>query len=198
METLQKIQCELKAPKNLKNNFGGFNYRNVEAILESVKPLLKKHEATLIISDDIMQVGDRFYIKATATLTDKDGKSFSTSAFAREGLVKKGMDEAQITGSASSYARKYALGGLFLLDDNKDIDSLEVENNAIDTKQECRKLAGQVFNTLLQAGLKDEHIKEFMSANGYKSTDLETMRALMADKQKMINDARAFMQVALG
>lgn len=197
METLQKIQCELKAPKNLKNNFGGFNYRNVEAILEAVKPLLKKHGAVITISDDILQVGDRFYIKATATITDKDGKSFSTSALAREALVKKGMDEAQITGSASSYARKYALGGLFLLDDNKDIDSIE-NNNAEDTKQECRKLAGQVFNTLLQVGLKDEDIKEFMSANGYKSTDLETMRALMADKQKMINDAQAFMQVTLG
>lgn len=197
METLQKIQCELKAPKNLKNNFGGFNYRNVEAILEAVKPLLKKHGAVITISDDILQVGDRFYIKATATITDKDGKSFSTSAFAREALTKKGMDEAQITGSASSYARKYALGGLFLLDDNKDIDSIE-NNNVEDTKQECRKLASQVFNTLLQVGLKDENIKEFMSSNGYKSTDIETMRALMANKQKMINDAQAFMQLALG
>lgn len=198
MQTLQKIQCELKAPKNLKNNFGGFNYRNVENILEAVKPLLKKHEAILTISDDILQVGDRFYIKATATITDKDAKSISVSALARESLTKKGMDDAQITGSASSYARKYALGGLFLLDDNKDIDS--EDNTKIDyeaDKVECKKLASQVLNTLLQIGLKGEDITEFMSANGYKSTDLETMRRLISNKQKMIDDAQAFMNIAL-
>lgn len=125
MEELQKIQAELKAPKGLYNKFGGYAYRSCENILEAVKPLLKKYGCTLVISDDMMMLGDRFYVKATATFENKEGKSITTTAFAREELTKKGMDASQITGSASSYARKYALNGLFCIDDTKDADTMD-------------------------------------------------------------------------
>ena len=116
---LIKIQQELKAPKNQKNSFGGYVYRSCEDILEAVKPLLG--DSLLTLSDDIVEVGGWIYVKATATFTDGT-KSISVTAFARETETKKGMDASQITGSASSYARKYALNGLFLIDDTKDAD----------------------------------------------------------------------------
>ena len=122
MITLTKIQSELKAPKNLTNKFGGYSYRSCEGILESVKPILAKYEATLIISDDIVSVGERVYVKATASLKCKEGEA-TVTAFARESLSKKGMDDSQITGSTSSYARKYALNGLFLIEDSPDADA---------------------------------------------------------------------------
>ena len=119
---LQLIQSELKAPKGQRNNFGNYNYRSAEDILEAVKPLLKKHNCALVINDDIVEVADRVYVKATAMLAIANTPFASATAFAREALVKKGMDEAQITGSASSYARKYALNGLLAIDDTKDAD----------------------------------------------------------------------------
>lgn len=121
MENLLTIQTELKAPKNQYNNFGKYKYRNAEDILEAVKPLLKAYKCTLIISDDIVSVGDRIYVKSTCTLSNGE-KEIKTTAFARETLSQKGMNDAQITGSASSYARKYALNGMFLIDDTKDDD----------------------------------------------------------------------------
>lgn len=124
MEELMKIQQELKAPKNLENKFGGYRYRSAEGILEAVKPLLGKYKCVLTISDDVVAVGNRIYIKATATLTNKDGKTISTTAFARESESKKGMDDSQLSGSCSSYSRKYALNGLFAIDDTKDADAL--------------------------------------------------------------------------
>ena len=124
MEALKKIQQELKAPKSQRNNFGNYNYRSCEDILEAVKPLLAKHNAMLTLEDELVQVGERYYIKATATFTD--GKEpITATAFAREAETKKGMDDSQITGTASSYARKYALNGLFLIDDTKDADTDE-------------------------------------------------------------------------
>ena len=117
------IQSRLNAPKNQKNSFGGYMYRSCEDILEAVKPLLKETNCTLTITDEISQVADRIYVKATATLKTPSGEVFTTSAFAREPLSKKGADESQITGAASSYARKYALNGLFCIDDNKDADA---------------------------------------------------------------------------
>jgi len=121
MKKLIEIQNELKAPKSQRNNFGKYNYRNAEDILESVKPLLLKHECTLFISDEIIQVSDRIYIKANCNFSDGE-KNIVVSAMARESENKKGMDASQITGSSSSYARKYALNGLFLIDDTKDAD----------------------------------------------------------------------------
>ena len=122
-QILNKVQQELKAPKSQRNNFGNYNYRNAEDILEAVKPLLG--EAILVLNDEIELIGDRFYVKATAEIHLAD-KYFRASAYARESLDKKGMDSAQITGAASSYARKYALNGLFCIDDTKDSDSTNV------------------------------------------------------------------------
>lgn len=129
MEALSKIQSELVAPKDLYNKFGNYYYRSAESILEAVKPLLAKHNAQLTVSDEVVVVGDRVYVKATATLTD--GKeTVSVTAFAREPSEKKGMDSSQITGATSSYARKYALNGLFLIDDSKDADTEESKNES--------------------------------------------------------------------
>ena len=121
---LVSVQFELKAPKGQRNNFGNYNYRSCEDILEAVKPLLDKYNVALTIRDEIVLIGDRFYVKATATLIDADtGETVEASAFAREGADKKGMDVSQLTGATSSYARKYALNGLFAIDDNKDADA---------------------------------------------------------------------------
>lgn len=123
--TLLQIQVELKAPKNQYNRFGKYNYRSTEDILSAVKPLLAKYGDDLDLSDEPVLIGEWHYIKATATFTDKDQKKTIVTGYAREAERKKGMDESQITGTASSYARKYALNGLFLIDDTKDADSSE-------------------------------------------------------------------------
>ena len=121
-----RIQTELKAPKNLYNSFGKYKYRNAEGICEAVKPFLQKEKCALTLKDEIVEVGGRIYVKAIATLLDcESNECFETAAYARESLEKKGMDDSQITGTASSYARKYALNGLFLLDDTKDADTDE-------------------------------------------------------------------------
>lgn len=119
---LQRIQMELKAPKNQYNSFGKYKYRSQEDILEAVKPILAKYGVALTLSDEVVQVGERIYIKATASLFAGDD-SIKVTAYAREPADKKGMDEAQITGTASSYARKYALNGLFAIDDTEDSDA---------------------------------------------------------------------------
>ncbi|MFA5401772.1 MAG: ERF family protein [Dehalococcoidia bacterium] len=120
---LLAIQAELRVPKGQMNAFGGYKYRSCEDILEAVKPLLKKHGLELTLPDEIINLGTRYYVKATAVLTDGGKIIASVPAYAREEDIKKGMDAAQITGSASSYARKYALNGLFLIDDTKDPDA---------------------------------------------------------------------------
>ena len=127
MEALKKIQQELKAPKSQRNSFGNYNYRSCEDILEAVKPLLAKEDATLLLTDELVQIGDRYYVKATAKFICGvlSSNTVEVSAFAREAETKKGMDDSQITGTASSYARKYALNGLFLIDDTKDADTDE-------------------------------------------------------------------------
>lgn len=117
-----KIQSELKAPKNQVNSFGKYKYRSCEDIVEAVKPLLAKHGLYMNISDDIVEVGGKNYIKATATIYDGEN-SISASAVARESVDKKGMDDAQISGATGSYSRKYALNGLFGIDDTKDADA---------------------------------------------------------------------------
>lgn len=127
---LNVIQSELKAPKGQYNKFGDYNYRSCEDILEAVKPLLKESGLILLIKDEIVHLGDRYYVKATCTLYDEEGHSLSTEALARETEAKKKMDESQITGAASSYARKYALNGLFAIDDNKDADTQDNRNTS--------------------------------------------------------------------
>lgn len=139
---LNEIQKALKAPKNQYNSFGKYKYRNCEDILEAVKPLLG--DSTLYISDEIVEIGGRVYVKATATFND--GKEvIKVSAFARESEIKKGMDDSQITGATSSYARKYALNGLFLIDDTKDADTMDNSKEdkkvvKLATKEQVEKL----------------------------------------------------------
>lgn len=123
MKELITIQSELKAPKSQFNRFGGYKYRKAEDILEAVKPLLNKQKCTLTITDDIVMVGNRIYVKATATIKNEKGEFETTTGWAREEETKKGMDGSQITGASSSYARKYALNGLFAIDDNADSDT---------------------------------------------------------------------------
>lgn len=123
MKELITIQSELKAPKTQVNNFGGYKYRKAEDILEAVKPLLAKQKCTLTITDDIVMVGNRIYVKATATIKNEKGEVETSTGWAREEETKKGMDASQITGASSSYARKYALNGLLAIDDNADSDT---------------------------------------------------------------------------
>lgn len=142
---LGAIQTQLKAPKGQYNSFGKYKYRSCEDILEAVKPLLSKNDCFLKLSDEIVLVGERFYIKATATLQDEEG-CISTTAYAREEKEKKGMDGSQITGTASSYARKYALNGLFCIDDTKDADT---DEHTTQTRSNTPKTANKAQVTTL-------------------------------------------------
>lgn len=135
MKKLVELQLKLKAPKNQFNKFGEYKYRSCEDIVEAVKPIAAELGLYLTLSDDIVLVGDRYYIKATATITDTEsGSSVQTTAFARETAEKKKMDDSQITGTASSYARKYALNGLLMIDDTKDADTGEYTEQQYTTK----------------------------------------------------------------
>ena len=144
---LMAVQAELKAPKGQHNSFGKYDYRSAEDIIEAVKPLLKENGLFLTMSDDIVQIGDRYYVKATVSVTDiVTGESVQTSALAREAAQKKGMDESQVTGTASSYARKYALNGLFAIDDTKDADTDQYKQQ---TNQTAQNGAGRVQEDLM-------------------------------------------------
>lgn len=134
-DKLLAVQKELKAPKNQYNKFGNFYYRSCEDILEGLKPVLDKVNATLYLTDSIELIGERYYVKATVTFLDNEtDETISNSAYARENEDKKGMDSAQVTGATSSYARKYALNGLFLIDDTKDVDTDEYQNQQRNAK----------------------------------------------------------------
>ena len=141
MKELIAIQSELKAPKSQFNKFGGYKYRKAEDILEAVKPLLNKQKCTLTITDDIVMVGNRIYVKATATIKNEKGECETTNGWAREEETKKGMDGSQITGASSSYARKYALNGLFAIDDNADSDT--TNDGQQQTQQQAQTQAQQ-------------------------------------------------------
>jgi hypothetical protein len=132
-DKLKQVVAELNVPKNRYNTFGQYKYRSLEDILEAVKPLLEKHGLLLTINDEIVQVGDRYYVKATSTISDGNDE-LSVSAYAREPENKKGMDHAQLTGATSSYSRKYSLAGCFLLDDNVDPDTNEAHQMANNAK----------------------------------------------------------------
>lgn len=146
-EKLVIIQTELDAPKNMFNKFGNYNYRNCEGILNALKPFLKEYKLTLTIHDNVEMIGTRYYIQATVTLSDDKGYPVKVIAYAREDETKKGMDSSQITGSASSYARKYALNGLFAIDDVKDADD-DKQHDEVPTKvsEPTLKFLQQVFS----------------------------------------------------
>lgn len=152
------IQSMLKAPKGQYNSFGKYNYRSCEDILEGVKPLLSEQELILTIEDSIEMIGDRYYVKATATLSDGTN-SISTSAYARESLDKKGMDASQVTGATSSYARKYALNGLLCIDDTKDADTM---NNAKQDTQETVYNWNTLKARATQGGISETDLKHYL------------------------------------
>lgn len=164
MEELIKIQTELKAPKNLYNSFGKYKYRNAEGIMEAVKPLLKKYNCYLTLCDDIHMIGERYYLRATATIINKDGKSVVVTALAREDESKKGLDGAQLTGSTSSYARKYALNGLFLIDDTKDADTDEYKVESDAKAKKAAKPSGGIAASALEIAIAECNAATSMEA----------------------------------
>lgn len=171
---LIEVQEELKAPKGQYNNFGRYNYRSAEDILEAVKPLLHKQGLLQVITDDVISVGERIYIKATASIYDSvSSETISNSAFARESETKKGMDDSQITGTASSYARKYALNGLYAIDDTKDADSNEY--NAQKQAYSASNARSQPSSPLIQKPTKNELLKLFneVKTNGIDEATLK-------------------------
>ena len=166
---LLNVQSELKAPKSQYNSFGKYKYRSCEDILEALKPILNKNKATVIISDDILFVEGRHYIKATVKFIDtENGEMVENSALAREDEVKKGMDSSQITGSVSSYARKYALNGMFAIDDTKDSDSTNTHGVEPEQSKSTSKLSAKQVGRLLaiglKAGIKEPEIKKVIKA----------------------------------
>lgn len=163
---LNYIQSNLKAPKGQYNSFGKYNYRSCEDILEGVKPHLQETKTCLVISDEIVTIGEHNYIKATATLYSADGGAVANSAFAKEPLEKKGMDPSQITGATSSYARKYALNGLFCIDDTKDADT-DAYTATTQTKAKSKAKAPET-NTIREKRIKEEYLKSITQQMGIK------------------------------
>lgn len=176
-EKLKIIQTKLKAPKSQYNKFGNYNYRSLEDITEAVKPLLDEVGATLIISDEIVLIGDRYYVKATATLYDVgSNENISVTAFARESEIKKGMDDSQITGATSSYARKYALNGLFAIDDTKDTDTEEyqIKEQKDKQKQEKTNSANNTGAKIVQT--QADEIRTLAEIKRVRITDIENKK----------------------
>lgn len=200
LEHLAAVQAELKAPKDQYNSFGKYKYRSAEGILEAVKPIVKKHGCVLWISDEMVEIGGRVYVKATAyfALTDIDGlaTAIAVSAFAREPESKAGMDASQITGAASSYARKYALNGLFAIDDTKDADALNTSPEytkpapAPATKKDCPE---ETWWKLVKMEVEGVKSKSGLSGLQYlqaKYRTDETILAKFAGDVQMARDAR--------
>ena len=177
---LCRVQAALKAPKNQRNNFGNYNYRSCEDILEAVKPLLAQEGLVLTITDSIEMIGNRYYVKATATVTDGEN-SISATAYAREADSRKGMDDAQVTGSSSSYSRKYALNGLFCIDDTKDADTMD--NTASTPKAAPKKkpdkaaLLKQIAEGAKKHSISAEDMKLIMKRQYNKESSKELTEA---------------------
>lgn len=185
METLQKlltVQTKLKAPKSQRNNFGGYNYRNCEDILEAVKPLLAEVKATIIVGDELVMIGDRYYVKATAKFVDCETKEvIENTGFAREEETKKGMDGSQITGASSSYARKYALNGLLAIDDTKDSDT----TNKGEPKDEPKATPEQV-DYIRKLGTKIENVLERYHISKLEELSKKDAEFVIKSKEKQL------------
>ena len=184
-EKLLAVQNELKAPKDKRNNFGGYNYRSCEGILEAVKPLLQEQGLMLTIKDEVVNIGDRYYVKATVLLDDiSSNGEIAITALAREEEAKKGMDASQITGTASSYARKYALNGLFLIDDTKDADTDEfhrtTQENGQKTNVATQPNQPPAKKIALTQKIVDEKLKFIL-----EQTDTETVKNIWLNLSKM-------------
>lgn len=156
------IQHKLKAPKGQYNSFGKYNYRSCEDILEGVKPLLKEHNLALLIDDEIVQIGERYYVKATAKITD-GRECVSATAYAREPDTKKGMDESQITGATSSYARKYALNALLCIDDTKDADTMDNSKKLVQQTQETVYNWQTLKTRATQGGISEDDLVHYVT-----------------------------------
>lgn len=158
MSKLLTIQQKLNAPKNLRNNFGGYNYRSCESILEAVKPLLAETKTVIVLCDDVVGVGEKNYIKATASLYDTETGDLIhwVSALARESESKKGMDDSQLTGATSSYARKYALNGLFAIDDNKDADATNTHGKDVAARTSDYSRINELAANLANCNTRDD------------------------------------------
>ena len=185
-EKLLKIQEELKVPKGQYNSFGKYKFRSCEDILEAVKPICIKNKATLVLHDNIVQKENRYYIEATAKLIDvEDGSYIEGKAYARESNEKKGMDDSQVTGTASSYARKYALNGLFNIDDTKDADT---EEYTVTTQEDNKKIDKKMVDALNLAiernNITDEVVELILSQYGYSSTS----EIKIKDYMNIVND----------
>ena len=178
------IQNELKAPKGQFNSFGRYKYRSCEDVLEAVKPLLYKYSCSLNISDEVVMVGDRFYVRATATISKDTGEVISSSvALAREDESKKGMDGAQVTGAASSYARKYALNGLFCIDDTKDADTDEYTKNTKPEKETAENdknlnLYNQLEKKASESKIEIDALMKYLKANDKRLPKTVTYESL--------------------
>lgn len=199
-EKLMLVQTELKAPKNQYNSFGKYKYRSCEDILEAVKPLLAKNKATLRISDNVVMIGERFYLQATATFTDiETGESVECKAYANESENHKGMTAEQITGTASSYARKYCLNGLFLIDDTKDADTdaYKLQQDSADKKQEEHKITSEHNNGTVR--YIDGVQCQVKSSNGkwYNVEELPKQQLEALVKNPAFSAAHAAMQVVI-
>ena len=173
-EKLNAVQSKMKAPKNLYNSFGKYKYRNAEGILEAFKPYGKELGLVLMLRDSIEEIGGRVYVKATARLIDiEDQSSVEVAAYARESEEKKGMDASQVTGATSSYARKYCLTGLFLLDDTKDADTDEYHQQTTQSKQskpqKATKTQVQALTNLIKQ--KGKTVEQMLATVGVKSMD---------------------------
>ena len=181
-EQLASVQHELKCNKSLYNSFGKYSYRSTELIMEAVKPLLFENDLCLIITDSVELIGDRFYIKATATVYNKEGEQISTTAYAREEEGKKGMDASQVTGSTSSYARKYALNGLLAIDDTKDADATNTHGVTSDSK--ATPANNKTNNTTNTYKLTEGQIKRLYAIGYKKGYSRDYMAKLVNAKYK--------------
>ena len=184
-EKLLNIQQNLKAPKNQRNNFGGYNYRSCEDILEAVKPLLKANKCVLTIGDELVNIGEHYYIRATATLADADNAEdyYSNTAYAREAETKKGMDESQVTGACSSYARKYALNGLFCIDDVKEADAT-YDYEKGENKTEERKASPKQIELLKKLVNDIDGMLKYYNVSKIEDLTLEQASQVISDKSK--------------
>ena len=191
-QKLTEIQNELTVNKDLYNSFGKYSYRSCESILEKVKPLCKKHGVSLRITDEIKLIGNRYYIEATAHIANMEsGAAIEVKAYAREAEEKKGMDESQITGSASSYARKYALSGLFALDDGKDADS---DDNTKKAKMEKEASAEKQANPITEEDKKEmaklnikiENLAKYLQCKPEEITHDQIVEAVKSKKEALM------------
>lgn len=189
--TLTKIQNELKAPKTLKNDFAKFNYRNIEQIQEEIKPLLLKYKVSLTLSDKMIMLGDRYYLEATAMLSD-GAEVIDSVGYAREQLEKKGMDSAQITGGASSYARKYALQALFLIDDSKEDPDTKDNSEPVAKKEVTTPVKSpapvKVYSLAEKAEMLKKSIKEAKNEEELKKVESIIANSLTFKKDNTLQD----------